>query len=494
MPAENVTAAKLPCVAMGWGIARVPQIDESTGPRRPARLGLGLLLGLAVALCVSSLGFGQAAAQSSSSPPSSAVPQSRDDLQKQYDDTFQQMLRNPTDIELTFRFAALSAQLANYESAITALERLLLFNPNLPRIKVELAGLYIRLGSFDVAQVYLNQAKQAPNMPPELLGRIDRLQSQIDRLHSRNRWTATALLGLRYQSDADAGPAGSSVIAGGLPATLSSDFVRKPDWNVFLAGTAQHSYDLGLQENATIETNAQLYLSKQFQVSRVDLGFLEVNSGPRFDVSSGDDTYFTARPYLLANDVALGDNQYFWTVGGGLELDRAITSKLQGTIDYEYRLKRFSNSGDFPLATLLSSELNSLAGLLTYHVLENGYFSIGSSIDDEDAKAQFNSNQVAEFYATYTHSFQLPFTFPPGPLVITPAIYRIYTVYGGPDSAVSLTKTELTQEWRYMLTVQLGLTRNMAANVQFMRQVVASDLINFKYNNTAAIVGLLWTF
>jgi hypothetical protein len=452
--------------------------------RRAARL----LLGLGVTLGALAVAVGPAAAQ----PAPATLSDSG--LQKQYDDVFQQMLRDPTNVELTYRFATLAAQIGNYESAITALERLLLFNPNLPRIKIELADLYIHLGSFDVAQVYLNQAKALPRLPPELLSRIDELQEQIDRLHSRSKWTASALVGLRYQSNANAGPAGASVFAGGVPATLSSTFVHRPDWNAFFSGTAQHSYDLGLQQNAVIETNIQAYASKQFVVNQVDLDYFEINSGPRFDVGNGDQTFFAMRPYVLANDVVLGDNQYFWTAGGGLEIDRTITSQLQAGLDYEFRLKRFSNSNYYPTASLLSSSLNSLSLLLAYHVFENGVATFGTSVADENARAKFNSNQVLEFFGSYAHSFQLPYEFPPGPLVIVPAIYRIYTVYGAPDPAISPIQTEVTQEWRYMLTAQLGLTKSLAANVQLMRQVVYSELINFKYNNTQVLFGLLWTY
>jgi hypothetical protein len=443
-----------------------------------------VLAALSIALCAIAMALGSASAQ----------PQSSGDAQKEYDQIFDQLLHDPTNVQLTYRFAELAVQVGNFESAITALERMLLFNPNLPQIKIELADLYIHLGSYDVAQVYLNQARAASNLSPELLSRIDKLQGDIDHGHSRHKWAANVLVGLRYQSNANAGPAGSSVLAGGVPATLNGDFVRKSDWNAFFAGTAQHSYDLGLHQNATWETNLYGYGSKQFVVNRVDLAYFEVNTGPRFDVGTEQRTFFSMRPYVLANDVLLGDNQYFWTGGAGVEFDRTITSRVQAGIDYEYRKKSFSDSNYFPTADLLSSSLNSLSGLVAYHILDNGILTVGASVDDEDARAKFNSNQSLEVYGSYTHSFQLPYQFPPGPLVITPAVYRIYTIYGAPDPAVSPTEKELTQEWRFMLTGQLGLTKHIAANIEFMRQLVYSGLINFKYDNTQVIVGLLFTY
>jgi hypothetical protein len=43
---------------------------------------------------------------------------------------FQQMLRNPANRDVTFSYADVSARLGDYEAAVSALERMLLFNPN----------------------------------------------------------------------------------------------------------------------------------------------------------------------------------------------------------------------------------------------------------------------------------------------------------------------------------------------------------------------------
>ena len=48
---------------------------------------------------------------------------------------------------LTFAYADVSAKLGDNEAAVSALERMLLFNPNLPRVQLELGALYFRMGS-----------------------------------------------------------------------------------------------------------------------------------------------------------------------------------------------------------------------------------------------------------------------------------------------------------------------------------------------------------
>ena len=58
---------------------------------------------------------------------------------------------------------------------------MLLVDPNLPRVRLELGALYFRLGSFEIARTYLESALAAPNVPPA----PDRLSTTTCWLHIR---------------------------------------------------------------------------------------------------------------------------------------------------------------------------------------------------------------------------------------------------------------------------------------------------------------------
>ena len=104
--------------------------------------------GLATVAVAVALAFGAAPAAAQE-----AVDDAQE-LQAEYDALFEQMFRDPSDLEVTFRYAEVSALLGNFEAAISALERMLLFNPDLPRVRLELGVLYFRLGSFALARTY----------------------------------------------------------------------------------------------------------------------------------------------------------------------------------------------------------------------------------------------------------------------------------------------------------------------------------------------------
>ena len=104
----------------------------------------------------------------------------KDEIRKEFDKTFYQMLEDPSDVNVTMHYAKLAAQLEDYEAAIPALERILLFNPELPRIKQELGVLYYRLDSFDMAKAYLEDAKGSKDAPEDVVRSANKYLDMIN--------------------------------------------------------------------------------------------------------------------------------------------------------------------------------------------------------------------------------------------------------------------------------------------------------------------------
>src|SRR5437773_1589349 len=104
----------------------------------------------------------------------------RTQLEAQKAALFQKMLRDPANLDTAFAYADVSAKLGDNEAAVSALERMLLFNPNLPRVQLELGALYFRMGSYDSARTYFERAAAA-NPPDDVKERIRTYLSEISR-------------------------------------------------------------------------------------------------------------------------------------------------------------------------------------------------------------------------------------------------------------------------------------------------------------------------
>jgi len=100
-------------------------------------------------------------------------------LKKQFDIAFNKMLDDPSNIDVTMEYANIAVKLEDYESAIPALERILLFNPDLPRIKQELGVLYFKLDSYEMAKSYLKDAVSSKNAPKEVIEKANKYLAKI---------------------------------------------------------------------------------------------------------------------------------------------------------------------------------------------------------------------------------------------------------------------------------------------------------------------------
>ncbi len=121
-------------------------------PKAPWRAGLLAIMPLLAGTVASAQSF---PAQNQSQSPVAAT----DAMRALYDTAFQETLRKPADPATLVGFAEIALKVGDLEGAISALDRLLLIDGDQPDVKLELGVLYFRLGSFEAARNYLEEAR-----------------------------------------------------------------------------------------------------------------------------------------------------------------------------------------------------------------------------------------------------------------------------------------------------------------------------------------------
>ena len=216
-----------------------------------------------------------------------ALPAAATDKERAYDDAFQEMLRQPSNLDVLFKFAMVAAQNGDIEGAISALERMLLVDPDLPRIRLELGVLYYRLGSYEVARTYLETTLQSASTPPDVRSRAQQFLAEVEKRQSPSRFEGEVFGGFRYQSNANLGPATSSVLLFGQTANLNQAAIGTADWGTVTSGAVRHIYELGGQDKGQLETQITAYANRQFQVQAANVSIIDLTSGPRFQAFQG---------------------------------------------------------------------------------------------------------------------------------------------------------------------------------------------------------------
>ena len=412
---------------------------------------------------------------------------------------FAQMLQDPSNLDVTFAYADVAAQLGDNEGAIGALERMLMFNPNLPRVDVELGVLYFRLGSFEAAEDYFNKAK-ASNPSQEISNRIDEYLAKIHAAEQIDQFTGYAFMGAQYQSDANLAP-GSPLIQSPIGAVLlDNQFVKHGDFDLFASGAVLYSHDLGTQNRDTFEVLGTGFGDHYMQFSRLDLDLGEVTVGPRFrfpDVGVNPVQSASIKPYLILNEVGLGENQYFWTYGGGIETTAILFDDVQAKATYEIREKNFSNAAVRPLSRGLTGDDNLVMLDLAKPITEKQTLSAQFDYLDQDTRLGFYANKTYAISAAYSFRYDSPIRVLTFPWETSVFGSRSWGYYAQPDPCCNTSTTpgvfspsdRYDRHWRYGVTQAFDILSNVSMVVQFQRDIVSSNLSIYGYTSNSALIG-----
>src|SRR5262245_6474661 len=247
------------------------------------------------------------------------------------------MLRKPADLDVLFKFATIATQTGDLEGAISALERMLLVNPDLPRVRLELGVLYYRLGSYEAARTYLETALKSPALPPDVRSKAEQYLAEAEAKSRPSSLGREVLLGARYQSNANLGPATSAVLLFGQAANLNQAAVGTADWGAVSSFQIRHTYDFGRQDRGTLETQFTAYANRQFQLSQANVTLLDLTTGPRFQVFAGIFEDFTLKPFVTGGYIWVNDNPYYGSWGGGLESNVLLGRGLRNISVFVFR-------------------------------------------------------------------------------------------------------------------------------------------------------------
>jgi hypothetical protein len=407
-----------------------------------------------------------------------------------FDALFQRTFKEPLNLDLAFHFAEVATQRGDYEAAIGALERMLFYNPRLPRVRLELGVLYFKLGSYAMARSYFNSSIATPDVPPEVKAKVDAFLAEIDRRLSPHKWNVFLQSGMRYQTNANAGPDGLLVKAIGYDAVLNSQFAKTPDWNWFGLVGATYAYDLQDGNGDALEAGLTGYYAKQFRLPQFDLGLIEVQAGPRFGVPQ----LFpgaSIRTYAIGTTTNLAGAPYFSGPGGGVSMRFPFSLALVEP-SVEFRNRIFMNSTLYPTASEQSGNLLTAAIAAEGPVLD--YFSWAGRVAFDNNRTTdpiFNFNSYQRWSVDFAFPIPCSINWNNSTLhfVVAPTAGASRAAYATPNPIVSPTVTRLDLEWHVGTIVDFLSTANFGMRTQLQYSQTNSTLPNYDTRNFSITFG-----
>ncbi len=434
-------------------------------------------------------------AQTQSTSPGPAAPASIEDKRIAADLLFKRLLVKPDDLDAGFRYAELETDLGDYEAAIGALERMLYYNPNLPRVKLQLGVLYFHLHSYEMARSYFNAVLASKDLPNDVRTEVQSYVAAVDRAVAINQFSVYAQAGLAYQTNANAGPNSPNVLALGQNALLSPQFQKTPDWNAYGIVTAHDFCDFGDQRGDGWDSDLVAYYSQQFRVTQLDMGLVELRTGPR--IGLGDYGGPTIHPYAIGNEMSLGGANYLNTVGGGVSLNWPINETITITPGVEFRNRWFYNSADYPTASGQSG------GQWIGYVFGSGLVSAPLGLSWQSRISYTDAHAAYQPYAFQDVSvdFGLPYSFAAPAFArtsslwtLTPSVGFSYTPYAGPDPIVDPYQTRVDTQWRVAAVLDMTFYQRLGFSLQVAYLHTNSTIPNYRLQDFIVAAGPTFRF
>lgn len=422
-----------------------------------------------------------------------AVPSS--ELDQQYDAAFEQMMRQPANLDVLFKFATVAGLKGDLEGAISALERMLLINPNLPRVRLELGVLYFRLGSYEAARSYLATAVSSPDVPPDVRSRAQEFLAEVEKRQSPSRFAGEVFAGARYQSNANLGPAGSTVRLFGQSANLNQTAVGRPDWGVVGSGVLRHVYDLGTQDKAAIETQFTAYANRQFDQSEANVSLLDLTSGPRFQILQGSFEDFVLRPFFTGGYIWVNDRPYYGAYGSGLEAGVLLNDRLRNISTIVWRQLNYINSSYLPTNTQFTGVQYSANTTFQYKLTEQiSLLAIGNAQRFQAQNRYWQGYTLWGAGGALVFSFDDPLFKSGLPWTINFSASEQWWQYDAPDPTVDPTITRVQNDTILSVLLAIPFDDRTTFSVTGGRFTRGASLPNYQFINNSVMFGVSWRF
>jgi hypothetical protein len=300
---------------------------------------------------------------------------------------------------------------------------------------------------------------------------------------------------MRYQSNANLGPATSSVRLFGQPANLNQQAIGRADWSVVGSATLRHVYDLGRQDGAVIDTQFSAYSDRQFQVSTANVSLLDLTTGPRFKAFQGLFEDVSIRPFATVGYVWVNDTSYYGAWGAGVETSVLLADGLRNNSLLMWRQQAHPDTWYLPTNGQLSG--TELTAITTFEYQLNGSLSLfasGTAQRFQTRQTPWQNYQLWGVGGGFSFRFTDPLFGSAMPWMISLAGTEQWWIYDAPDPTVDPNTLRIQNDTILSIALFVPFDERTTLSISGGRFVRGASVPNYGFINNSAMVGVSWRF
>ena len=324
------------------------------------------------------------------------------------DEIFSTLISDPTNLDNLFKYANLSILLGDLEAAIGVFEQMLFYQPDLPRIRLELGVLYFRLNAYSSAQNYLESVFDF-NPPEEVIEKVNLFLSAINK--NRLKFNTRHLIGFgsKHATNANSGIGTDFIDVLGLRLIVNPDVKPSSDKSFVYRYSLQSVEDLRHPRGNKRNIFFSISDERPINFDNFDLSSVILSVGQDFYLERTNKYFsdpvanlsYTGSQIFLADRGLLNTHQISFQIGSKRNNDLYMGLKL----NHDHRnFERNKNKSGY---------MNGISSVFSYEFSNNLFTSFEYSfnkfvaqIESEDyTQRLFSISLIKNFPNDYAFSF-----------------------------------------------------------------------------------------
>ncbi len=284
---------------------------------------------------------------------------------------------NPAlEIERWFLLGQIAARRGDYDTAIKIFRKILDDQPDLARVRFELALCYMKTGHWYRADYHLRLAMAGDDLPDD----VRKMMSYYRYIVRQNKnWNVWFNFGAAPDNNVNQATGGTECVN-----TIFGPMCREllePESAVGMNFILGGNYEFKFGEHWRWKTDANIY-TNIYNKHKFDDLYLSTSTGPRYVWNNGD--------VWLAGVVArrwYGWDRYNWSIGGKLDTNYDFTRKLSGGLSLRILNNKYDEYGPW-----MNGQTYSANSRLSYSLDATKYIVLRGGIERETAKDDVYAN------------------------------------------------------------------------------------------------------